>query len=276
MPQRKYILNDPDFCEYVYNCLVNVPKEELANLSTSELSIFKTKTTMRKFADNESLEKRLLLLSRIHIPFTVVCAPREVDMVEITENFSDQFIDPKRRELIIKKMATEKMFVMSSKYFLLTLNMAAQNSHNQVYVLNYQYSQLRQKLKKTYSHLLSTDIRSSISYFDELSKILLRGFSAIEHCDAITKLSEFDLRVLLALLPARDKYLTVTKICGVMNISVRSRTIHPACENLYKSGFIYKMSGNHFKSKETRMYTIAEKGISTVMDFMKYSLKDAL
>jgi DNA-binding MarR family transcriptional regulator len=249
--------------------MMNAPREKINSLNTNELQYFRSEKTIRRFADNESLEKRILMLARLGYSYCLTMAPEGSDLT-VFEDIPEQFKNGDRLD-IVRAMGEKRIFVLSSRDVLMGLHMAAQNSHSQVYVLNYDYVHLRQTIHKSRVTTLNDNTRDSVEAFDELSKLVLATLSLQQGVEALIGLEEKELRVLLALLPFRSTYIGFTKVVELMQETGRSISIGVTLDRLAKKGYLDRMKG----ARDVKLYTIMEKGIDAAMTFLKYIVKSA-
>ncbi len=279
MPERQYFINDPDFCEFVYNCMATASTEERMNLNVGELTNFKSKSTMRRFADNESTEKRLLLLARIGIQFCVICAPKSYPVTGLLDEVVTQYKIVEKRQALTEAMAKKKVFIISSNHVLIAAHMAAQNSHSQVYVLNYDYLRFSQKLSEIKTEKARPDlIKESMAGFDLLAKISYVVGSSDIIAESICNVTKNELAILLVLYSNRHTFTSDTTIALKLNESIRSQGVSKVCTNLEKNGYLVREPG-HDRSKarhRNNKYMIISKGIDAVMHYMKFIQKQVL
>lgn len=269
MAQKMYLINSPEFSEYVFYVLSTTPKESLLTLTSKELAYFKDLKTMRRFADNETLEKRLLLLAKLEVPFCLVVGKRKpVDTV--LEQVYTQYRYLEKRKALIDAMAREKMFVLSSNEVLLGLHMAAQNSHSRVYVLNYDYVKMNQKLLDTGNVTVNQDVQDAKNGFDILSRATLVTTVMFDKCQQMFGIGPFSMQILLAVFPFRNTFISAHKIYEIMDVDPRSRGIVKTCTELERDGYLKPLPGFDEQRNRLKTYTISEKGINVAMQFLKY------
>ncbi len=275
MPQKMYMINLPEFAEYVYFVMSTTPQEILIKLNSKELFYFKDKKIMRRFADNETLEKRLLLLAKLEVPFCVVVGKRK-NVDNVLDEIYTQYKFIEKRKALIDAMARSKVFVVSSNEVLLGLHMAAQNSHSKVYVLNYDYVKLNQKFLETGINTVNQDANNARNAFDILSRASLFTTMKIKQAPQLCGVSEFELKILLAIFPYRNTFVNVNKLYEILDMDIRQRGLKKSCTQMENEGYLRVLPGLDEQSNRLKTYTIAEKGIDTAMTFMKYIANNSL
>lgn len=267
---RRYLVTDPAFSEYVYNCMATVPKERILQLDSKEIVHFRSQNKMRIFADNATLEERLYMLSRLHFTFTITVAPERYEIEEIMEKLSLDATPDERIESI-EDMAKRHIFVLSSREFMRVTQLAAMNSHSQVYVLNYDYVNLHRKLKaKTPQATYTPLIKEGLKGLEATAEIALTALIHRPMIESITGLTEFDLSILLTLYGQRNSYIALDKIAARMDskriIQLGATMIGKRCVTLYRLGHIDAATvGINSKS-----YAIMDSGIALVHLYLQY------
>lgn len=266
MPQKMYLINDPEFSEYVYFVMSTTPQEVLMKLNAKELSYFKDKLVMRRFADNETFEKRLLLLAKLEVPFCLVVGKRKpVD--QVLEEIYTQYQYVEKRKALTQAMAREKVFVMSSNEVLIGLHMAAQNSHSSVYVLNYDYVKMHSQLTK---ETVNKHVKAARESFDILSRACLITTQKIGSCDIIVGVSTLELRILLAMYPFKNTFVSAHKLYEILDEDERKKGIVKTATEMEKIGYLKVLPGFNEQRNRLKTYTIAEKGIDVVCKWLSY------
>lgn len=275
MPKRLYKINDPDFSQFLFEAMSRVPKKILAELDDKELRIFRNQKTMRRFADNDGWEEKILLLARIGISFTMTFAPLESRLDELMEKVQDDNLDKSDRLSLIKAMAEDQIFVISSKDILLSSHMMAQNSHHQVYVLSYPYLEVSQKLAdlKSIQDPFNMKYKGVQQGFDDMAAILLATLRAEDAIKVGAGVTTGEMKVLLALYGKRTGYMHSDELASAMGESMRSFTAFKTYNALVRSNHIIHLKNKTSTAGRSSHYMITEKGINAVSYYIKYILK---
>lgn len=269
-----YLFNDPDFSLYVFHCMHTASQSQRNELDPIEIKHFTNERTMRRFADNESLEKRLLMLSRLGIHFTVTLTADIPGYGELLPKIADQYKKGADREDLIKAMIAGKTFVISSKEVMLSSQMAAQNSHTNVFVLNYEYRKVNQYLIDFKNDTVNMDFDKGVDGYDKLAKIMLSMWANEDTLEAICGVTEFELRILLALFPLRNTYITLKTITQRINVSERSMGVARVCSKLVGKKMIAKSRVTEGRNTD-QVYTIMDTGLNTVGKYIRYVFQKA-
>lgn len=279
MPTRTWVVDDPALSEYVFHCMRLLPAEKKKDLNSQELLNFKNEKAMRRFAENESLDKRLLLLSRMGYSYCVVVAPTNENLDDLYKKVTSQYRSAHSRLDIIKAMSEKKIFVLSSRDTLVMSHMAAQNSHSQVYVLDYAYVHLHDKLKSIggmASRPFVNEARDGMEGLDDLSKIALLALQGDELIQSICGITKFELRILLAMYPERSKMITRDRVSDLMGESKRATGVAKSCGELEKRGYLLREPGYRAGKHRSQVYMIGDKGIDTVLKYLTFLTHKAL
>lgn len=277
MPTIMYRITDPAFCEFVFHCMQNVSKDVLLELSPAELRWFDSKIKMRRFADKETLEKRLLLLARMGVSYTVVLAADKSKASTILEKtIPDTFRIVKDRAALIKQMHKDDVFVFGSREVSMITHMAAQNSHAEVYILDPVYAEMSRKVNDAIvrSEYINKDIKEAIKGFDEIARIAVASILTVETVPGILGINQEQLNMLLVMLPLRGNYVTIDTLCTLLHQTRRTRNgVAKSATNLTKLGYIAAIHDGQTGRKRTTEYTIMEPGINAAVKWLKYMLK---
>lgn len=275
MAQKMYLINSPEFSEYMYFVMSTTPLENKLKLTTKELSYFKDLPTMRKFADNETLEKRMLLLAKLEIPYCLVIGERPNVETALDEIYT-QFKYVEKRQALTEAMARKKIFVLSSNNVLIGLHMAAQNSHSRVYVLNYDYVKMNQKLLEAGNYTVNQEVKEARNGLEILSRITLLTSLRFKESQQMFGVAPLELQILLVLYNYMNTFVSAHKLYELMNQDVRSRGIVKTTTEMAKHGYLRVLPGFDEQRNRLKTYTLAEKGINTVMEFLKYIANNSI
>jgi hypothetical protein len=249
-------------------------KEEKLGLNRQELAYFKDEKAMRRFADNESLDKRVLLLTRIGIRFAVILESDKEDTDKEWAAVISQYKYASKRREITEAMAKKKMFVFSSRELMVGVQMAAQNSHSNIYVLDYDYVNLRDRLSNYRIEVFNENMRDAQKGVIGLSKVLLANLTSVSVTQQISGVTEMEMQCLLALFPYSDTFVSGEAVNRLMYESDRTSGVLRVLSTLEKNGYVTRHVGYEGKHRKPQ-FTIAEKGIRAAMDYMRYIVKNS-
>src|SRR3954463_10777120 len=104
MGARFYTINDPEFSEWVFHCMRLSSADQRRQLSANELKHLQDDDTIRRFAENESLDKRLLLMVRLGYSYSIISYPQPVDIDTVLTPVPGQYQLANKRAAIIESM----------------------------------------------------------------------------------------------------------------------------------------------------------------------------
>lgn len=272
MAARFYRINDPGLSEYCFHVMRLCPPEIRSKLNRIELAHFKDEKTLRRFTESATLDQLLLMLSRIGIGFSIVVAPHEVDMDSIMQGTVSQYRAVASRKDIIKAMAEKKVFVVSSRDILVMSHMMAQNSHSQVYTLDYTYVELHDKLDNYRIRPFKKEVKDAVDGFDDLAKLTLNAITSQDSIQSISGVTEFEMSILLAMYPHRQTMIKNDRISELIGESYRSTGVAKSAGELEKKGYLFREAGFRGKHR-SQAYMIGEKGIEAVLNYLKFIAK---
>lgn len=276
---NKYLINDPAFCEYVFACMKNSGNEERAQLSPLELKHFRNDGAIKLFAENATLEKRLLMLARLGISYNIVLGPDKIDMAGALKSVPGQYTVGAKKNAITEQFARDKVFIFGSRDLLVVSHMAAQNSHSYLYTLDRKYITLHERSKSMLGQALIHDIKDAIGGFDFFSQVLMDCLANSEDNEimSICGVDHMQMRVLLALYVNRSTMLSIPAICLKIGRPPQSANkLSHVVTKLQEMGYIEQLPGTQKKLSGGRSYMIMEKGIDAVMNYVKYIVKKSI
>lgn len=275
MSTRTYLFTDPEWCEFVFNVMHTASPEQKALLDFNELKHFKNEATMRQFAENEGLEKRMLMLTRLGISFVMIAYPTA--RMQLVEEFifdTDKQFDKRglTKQEIVKKMAEGNLFVMSSKDIMMSCLMAAQNSHSLLFILNYAYVKYHQMLSDLRREPALQDYKDAVAGYDLMAKISLMAMNMDDGMvQSICGVNMYEMRILLSLFPYRNTFVKVDVISLRIGQVLRDRNkgVAKVCNYLLQKEMVMQMPGWEGKRRKP-YFTISEKGMQTVHKYSQY------
>lgn len=270
MATHHYLISLPVFNEFVFFCMKNASPEQKARLNPMELRPFHTVRKMRDFADNESTERKLLLLARLGRSFAVMIHSDKTELEEVFDGVDTQYHYAGKRAKVIKLMQEQECFFFGSREAMMSAHMAAQNSHSGTFVLDSSYFKLHQKFADIYE--FGSDqvaMRRSLDTMDDMAKMALGTLNAHDVVKSLTGMNDYEMRILLACMPHRNSFVSLDTIKAAVYESARSQGIKQICFGLAKRGYLSEMKGKEEKAR-TWNFTIMEKGIDAVAVYLKY------
>lgn len=275
MPAKKTIL-DPAFREYVFNRMCHVPQDIKNELTPYEIYNISDVYHRRKYAEEQGLDALLRMLTRIGITWTITLAPESEDITEIFSEIITQSSYASKQLAVIKAMQDKKMFVFGSKDILVATMMAAQNCHTSVYSQGYQISNFGKKYKYMEQQLKKNEnmLEEAMDSMDDLARMTLRIITTTDSIEAITGVTNNQLRILLAMYPFRNRYVSDAQILDLVRMQ-NENGVHKTLGSLCNEGYILREAGYNVdkRSKNPKKnFTIIDKGLNVVLKYFRYSM----
>lgn len=273
MALRKYFIKDPGLDEYIFHVMRLSSVEQRSNLNPEELFYFNREANMRQFADNETLDKRLLMLTRLGYSYTLIVSKHPADIEPLLKETGEAHTSGSARKAAIEQMIAKKVFVLSSRDVLLTTHLMAMNTHSQVFTLDYAWVQLNARLNAKRVRPFNAEVTDAINGTEELAKIALSVLATTDIVESLTGCSEYEIQILLSLYLHRYTTVSTTALSQLMAISCRTTGISNSCVDLFKRGYILRLPGPQGKNKTRNskyVYMIADQGIDAVLKYLKY------
>lgn len=259
----------PVLNEYFFNLMATANDHQKSILNFNELRHFRSPEAIRRFVDNESLDRKMLLIARLGFSFTFTIHDDGFDVPALFDKVKDQAREAGARVQLIENQVKEKVFVLSSRDLLLSSHMAAQNSQSQVYTLNMQYKALHYDFKTMKADSTASGVTDAIDGFDKQSKVVLEAISVLDEIETLAGVSEYELKILLALYPYRHTFTDIDKVAKLIHVVDRNKGVAKVAGFLEAKGYIARQPGFAKKNKQ-RKFMIMEKGINAVAKYLHY------
>lgn len=273
------ITHNPPYAEFVFFCMATATQEQINSLNHNERKHFLNDKTMRRFAENESENRRDFMLTRLGITSIRIYGPVDnIPAVDEALKRSKEMFKEKNRPEVMKEMAEGKVFAIGSKDVMFSCQLAEMNSQSQVFRFNYQYSRMQQKLMDARLVTHNMSFIDGAKALDELTKISLSILCNEDMAESVCGVSEYYLKVLMVLFPNRETFMTATAIAVKMNENIRQEIkktgVTRAANAMAGTGLILKKA-EFSGSKKTMSYTIQDKGIEVVGKYIRFILNEA-
>lgn len=272
-----YYINDAELSEYFFNCMKNAGPDRKRNLNHRELKFFKDEKTMRKFADNENLDRRLLMMMRLGYNFSFVIYPEGENVGEALKQTVGQYQFADKRRKVIEMFMEKKIFVTTSREYMLPMYFAAQNSHSNLYVLDKGYQKLHEKFGQLNGGksiaALMRDFSDTVKFTGDFALSILNAINSIK---SITGVNFDELRVLIYLFGNRHTMVSMQTIMFALGDGAKSTKIQRTCASLCNEGFIEREPGTTKNGIYKRNYMIMEQGIRVVLSYIDYVLYEGI
>jgi hypothetical protein len=272
---RKVLIADPFFNEYVYHCIVSSSAELRNKLPTSLLQHTHTQEKIKRFADKASLEQKIEMLSRLGVSFAMFFSTPEYLMKEeLVQAYKNHKSD--KNYNTVNDMIQKRQFVFTSRDVMAVLGIMGQNCHSNTYMINRDYSRIATEIQnfQTDKKVKDVDIIKSVMQDNRMvAKLLMHNLMNQSYVDIMTNYKPVDLLVLFFLFLRMDKnttsYTPLKKVQEHFRSIYNSRTISTTLSGLYKSG--------HVQRFPTRLeYAISGLGVQTLFAYITRLVNNAL
>jgi hypothetical protein len=281
MKRPQFIIPDEGLAQYVYHCMAMATEEQKRNLSHSEIAHMRSEAHMRKFSENGSLDARLSMLVRLGYSACVVVGDPKQDYNPVFAELLTQSDFPMKRLAITEAMAAKRLFVMSSREVLVSLHLAAMNSHGSTYHLNQRLARIgkdrqnsRAKMSGTPS-ALSQGMEDALFAIEDTAALALKLWDVDADPESIVGVNQKQMQVLMALLPMRGTFVHVDEIMRRVGLAPKgAKGWAMACTELAKRRYIQRLPDmQRGAGRKRNEFTIMETGIDTVVRYTKWLLR---
>jgi len=265
---RKYIIQDPNFCEYVFHCISNATQQQKNNVPFGFEEYVHHPNMIKKLATEYSLDRRLLILTKLGYDWKLYIAPMGEISKEEIKNAVQEYKE-KRRHSVIDRMIGKNHFVIGSKELMMGLALMAMNCHSEYYRINKDYHNIAKKITKASEKLIETEeFKEALEDIKLIVRVLLGLTRNKEFYDFGYLFTYNDLTLLLFLFLNRNTFLKANVIIKHLKI-IKPITIRTCLSRLHKNKFVEKF-------KDEKSYSISTLGIQVVSNYISRVLHDAL
>jgi hypothetical protein len=277
MPVRKNVLFDPKTNEYLYDILYNSPKHVRAELNPAELSIVRSHTNIKRFVNNEILERKLALFTKMGMSWALLFFdPSLFDLKQLEEVYRQYAIGGAPLENQAR-MIRENTFVMTDKTVALGMAMMASNCHQETYSINKNFLKVRDSIKHVKSISENADRNQNVEYLKaekamhQLSKVLHHSLQLDNYLETVLGLQRTDLHLLIFLFQKPHNFFQIGYIQRRLAHAFRPTTIATRARILFEKGYIEKLP----TATKKPAYQIKAKGVLTLGEILNRIVNDA-
>lgn len=253
-------INDPWFNEFVYDCIDQATPEQRSRLPYQLIKYVHTPGKRKHFAEHALLEKKLEMLARLGISWSIRLTPSDNMSIkeEIIETY-DNFRNGKRRA-DIEKMIKEKKFIFCDRDVMAVIGVMAQNCHSQTYMLNRDYGLLAKSAVNASQLHTSDQIKPLQDDFKIIVRLLLSNLMNQTFIDGLVGYQTEQIIILLYLYAFHGTYVEEKTIVSYFNGICKARSLQVTLYLLLKSNQVIRLPG-------TKQYSIAPLGAQVVIEY---------
>lgn len=270
--EKVFLVSDPAFAQYVYYKMVNCPPLVRGRLNPAEQRYFRSKDAMRKFATDETFERRILLLTRMGVRWSVVMYEETADLDLMYKEVDENYTFTRKNLDLMNLMRKGDVFCFGSSTIMMAQLLAEQGCHSQKYVLDYGYLRTLKKMPDQRAITFDVKANDMEQQYMHLARIIYQSITCWERLeltisdDGVTALA---MRILIVLLGHRHSFVTARSMKHRLGVPISNQITVRTMNQMVKNGLIYQTRVPELEF-EQKAYTISEKGLEKVMYFLKY------
>lgn len=239
-------LNDPNFNEFVFVCILNAPQELKNKLPLELYKHTRSVQSIKRFSDRASLEKKLVMLSYLGGAFSISIHPPGYMTKEKFKEVLEHYLNDERLS-DVDDMLSKNVFVVTDREIMAVHTIMAMNCHSETYLLNRDFSLLAAELsvgEKIKSRLHQVEhIKAVMEDHKLLCKLLLYTLTNPEYIDAQTGITTKEIVILLYLFINRNKYVPLKETQRFFQGVYSPTTVSSTLFALAQSAHIMRVAG---------------------------------
>lgn len=255
----------------------NASKQRMAQLTSTELHYFKSKTKLLEFVRTGNIDKIMTVLTKLgHRPSLIIYNDPE-DVKRLVKGAYDQYKDKEIRADIIDDMMRSDVFVTDSISVANSLIILSQNAHSDFLHINPNIMIAANKVRQ--AAIISRDSKSmtykyhqSENAYDIPARIVYNTMMARNFITAVEGLDEPMFRVLMCLFFYRGKYISLNILATEFKGLYNRISLGMFLNKLFDMKLLERLPGN----KRGTSWTITALGILSVGRIMEKILNDSL
>jgi hypothetical protein len=270
MPVRKNIVFPARFYEWFFDLLTSIPKEIRRSLNDTELSALRTKSEIKRFAQNSIIDKKLTLLTKLGLDWSlIVFDPKKFDIKTLEKVYRQYSINGAPLDNI-NDMIRQQVFVLSSKEIALSLGMMASNCHGNTFRINMEITKVNDALahidKRREMAESNQSKQSSVTdaAYLRMARMMFYGMDAENYFLAVHGLLPVEVKILCILYQKPNNYYRVTALQERLKHSHQPTTVAARARILFEQNYLERLP----VSTKTPSYQIKAKGILALCDYL--------
>ncbi len=281
---KKGFANDK-WSEYFFNIFSNLTHEQKLRLDASEKYLFRSEMSIRRFADQGTLEEKVVILTKLGYDWFFGLYPVGKDLPAVMKKAYRQHTIKNTRAEVIQDMIESHVFILDNKAVATALAMMGQNNHSDAFYINRHFFQLPKMLEQyelSSSKLFefftsqnpikeSAEFRAGLQTMDKLIGLVSQMFTVEQNADFLFKLTRLDIRILLLLFPFRNNYVSLDYLKRHLHPEYSPKAIAARCTFLFmKRNLIDKLPKTNPIS-----YTIKSDGILILGELLNQIMRQS-
>lgn len=264
-----HAVTDPAFAAFVYYHMKHITPEVRAKLNPEERAYFRDERTMRKFANNNTLERRILMLTRIGVSWNMTFFTGKTDLDLAMKEIDEDYSYAEKMADLTRMMKHGELFSFGSRTLTAMSGLAEQGSHSQTYTLDYSYLGMQRAMASTRHLKYDLKIQDADATYADLAKLMFYTIHGFRELTDKEGLSQVQLRVLLIMLGYKNSFISLRMLKSKMGYPIESKILYPVVKVMIRKQLMYTINvPDH--DWDSKGYTITEIGIEKAMAFVKY------
>lgn len=274
MSNIRYRIYLRDFSEYCYGILTNLSKDQKEKLSIEDLKILESKTTTSRFTSEETLDRLLLMLTKIGQKVFITIANCREDKEDFETMCDVSFEFPQNQVDATEFAARKKIFSISSEDTMFSMMLANQNIHSKVFKLATNSRDLAKKTSNIKSTKLppSEQMQNVRDGYSDINQLLLQQLNSFSWATESLGLKQDEIRCLALLFTKHTSAMAKKEIIKGMMLEEREAYVGKTLEALCELKLLTN-DAKGGKIKASTYYMITSEGIRKVMEYNNHVYK---
>lgn len=249
--------------------MCRVQEDKIVMLPIAFQKYFISDKSIKQFADNASLEDKLILLAELGINFNLLFMKEDADYNAL-DGIEKQVLSVDKRLDIISSMKDNDLFAFGSKEVMFSLSLAAMNSHTKVFSLDHRHIAVIDAAKRIKKSYITDDFEQTADAMDIIAKICFSQLMLGDSYEQIFGVKRAEMKILLALYPLRHTFTSADKLMQILQPKESPKGFKGICGTLVEKKYLNRPAeSNKMNPKMYYQYILTQNGIKAVLMFIK-------
>lgn len=265
---KRVIVNDPVINEITFDYLYTLSSGQRKKLNAKELRAIKSPTRARRYIESTTFDEKQFLLAKLGCGFSIIFHNGNPlatkDIKALYEKYKSM-----SKSAIVEDMAARKIVVTSDRVLINFLNVLADLSHSDTYLLNLDFHKVGQFINnwKPENKPDVDNVQEALESARVINRFSLQVSLEMKTIKGVFELNDLDFNILMYLYEYRSQYVTRERINDYFSGLYKKTLIAAAVKRLAEKVLIER---NPTVNKYE--YQITALGNTSVMDFHKKNL----
>ena len=263
--QKLKTLSDPIFNDFLYTILFNLTAAQKRQLGGKYLKASMSERAAKTFIKSATDDEKKYLLTLCGFRFFWALFREDLNGSKLREVLDKYDKDEKPKAL--KDVMEYGLYVESDTNFMKLLGYVSRTIHHHAYFKNMEMAKVGFQIKRWKKRAFlpgDLEMRNISDGATEMAKMLLSGTIIVDYIKAILGISPAQMKILLYLYTCQHRHTSEDFLFEFFYSYIRQAEIKKSLIDLRNEGYIDVERGENSK-----MYTIAAKGIGVVNEFFK-------